>query len=331
MKRLALVTGANGFLGSSVARQLLAGGWNVRALVRHGSDRRNIDGLDIEVVEGDLRSSDSRAAALAGTNDLFHVAADYRLWVPAPDEMYASNVTATEELVCEASAAGVERMVYTSSVATLGLLPDGAESEETTPSDLSHMIGHYKRSKFLAEQAVQKRIVDDGLPIVIVNPSTPVGPRDVKPTPTGKIVIQMASNKMPAYVDTGLNVVHVDDVAAGHLLAWEHGKVGERYILGGENFSLRDLAGLIAGIAGTRPPMFKIPAGAIMPIAYAAECAARLMPGWEPPVTVDGVNLSRKIMFFSSRKAEEQLGYRARPAVEALQESVDWFRANGYL
>ena len=326
-----LVTGATGFVGSAVARHLLARGETVRLLSRGGSDRRNIQDLEAEIVEGDLCDAASLRQALKGCRTLYHVAADYRLWVPRPEEIYRTNVEGTRDLLRTAAEAGVTRMVYTSSVAVLGLKRDGTPSDEETPVALDHMIGHYKRSKFLAEQAVQQLIEDEGLPVVIVNPSTPIGARDVKPTPTGRMIVEAAAGRMPAYVDTGLNVVHVDDVAAGHLLAHDKGAVGQRYVLGGHDMSLADILGVIAGLVGRRPPKVKLPHDLILPLAYGAEAWARLSGKGEPFATVDGIRMAKKKMFFSSAKAERHLGYRARPAPEALKDAVDWFRAEGYL
>ncbi|HUC62189.1 MAG TPA: hopanoid-associated sugar epimerase [Alphaproteobacteria bacterium] len=326
----ALVTGATGFVGSAVARRLIANGIAVRALARPASDKRNLAGLECEIATGDLNDDASVKAALAGCDALFHVAADYRLWVPKPAEIYRTNVEATERLLSAARAAGVGRIVYTSSVATLGLNEDGTPADEDTPSALEEMIGHYKRSKFLAEEAVKRLVREAGLDAVIVNPSAPVGPRDLRPTPTGKMILDAARGKMPAYVDTGLNVVHVDDVAEGHLLAFRRGRAGERYILGGENLALRAILAEVAALVGRRPPSLRLPHGLVLPIAYMAEAVARLT-GAEPAVTVDGAKLARKHMYFSSAKAERELGYRARPAQSAIADAVAWFRANGYL
>jgi dihydroflavonol-4-reductase len=323
-----LVTGASGFVGSAVARALLAQGRRVRALVRPTSDRRNLAGLDAELRQGSLEDPPSLAAALEGCGALYHVAADYRLWVRDPSAMYRANVDGTRALMLAALAAGVERVVYTSSVATLGLVPDGSAADETTPSRLEDMIGPYKRSKFLAEEAVRELVRSRGLSAVIVNPSTPVGPRDAKPTPTGRMIVEAVSGRMPAFVDTGLNLVHVDDVAAGHLLAEREGRVGERYILGGENLTLAEILREIAALVGRRPPRLKLPIPAIWPIALAAEAVGRLT-GREPFVTLDGLRMARKRMFFSSAKAERELGYRPRPAIEGLRDAVAWFRAAG--
>ena len=324
-----LVTGATGFVGSAVLRALRDAGQAARVLVRAGSDRRNLEGLDVEPVEGELGDTASLARAVAGCAGLYHVAADYRLWVPEPATIYRANVEGTRALMRAAAEAGVARIVYTSSVAVLGLHADGAPADETVPATLDDMIGPYKRSKFLAEQVVTE-MAAEGLPVVIVNPSTPNGPRDVKPTPTGRMVVEAAAGRMPAFVDTGLNLVHVDDVAAGHLLAFEHGEIGARYILGGEDMSLRDILAEIAALTGRKPPRVQLPHGLILPFAYAAEGIARLT-GREPFATVDGIRMARKKMYFSSAKARAALGYRPRPALEALGDAVAWFRANGYL
>jgi dihydroflavonol-4-reductase len=327
---LSLVTGATGFVGAAVARALLREpGQHVRVLARPKSDRRNLEGLDVEVAEGSLEDAASLTVAVAGCRYLFHVAADYRLWVPNPAAMFRANVDGTRALMLAALAAGVERVVYTSSVATLGIVPNEAADEET-PSAYSDMIGPYKQSKFAAEQAVQALITERGLPAAIVNPSTPIGPGDVKPTPTGRLIVEAARGKMPGYVDTGLNIVHVDDVAVGELLAAERGAVGERYILGGENMSLAEILAEVARAAGRRPPALKIPYGVVLPIAAAAELMARAT-GREPFTTLDGVRMSRKKMYFSSAKATRELGYAPRSAREAIADAVAWFEANGYL
>ncbi len=271
-----LVTGATGFIGSAVARALLERGEAVRVLARPESDRRNIEGLAVEVAEGDLRDKASLERACHGCRALFHVAADYRLWVPEPDEIYAANVDGTRALMEAAGEAGVMRIVYTSSVATLGLKRDASPADETTPVSLDDMIGHYKRSKFLAEAAVRRLVAEAGLPAVIVNPSTPVGPRDIKPTPTGRMIVEAARGRMPAFVDTGLNVVHVADVAAGHLAAFKRGRIGERYILGGENMALGQILAAIARRCGRRAPRLRLPHGLVLQLAYASESWARL-------------------------------------------------------
>jgi dihydroflavonol-4-reductase len=327
---LSLVTGATGFVGAAVARALLREpGQRVRVLARPQSNRRNLDGLDVEIAEGALEDAASLAAAVAGCRYLFHVAADYRLWVPDAAAMFRANVDGTRDLMPAALAAGVERIVYTSSVATLGLVSGGV-ADEATPSGDADMIGPYKRSKFAAERVVRELVAESGLPAVIVNPSTPVGPGDVRPTPTGRIIVEAAKGKMPGYVDTGLNLVHVDDVAVGQLQAAEHGEIGERYILGGENLSLAEILATVAQAVGRRPPALKIPYAVVLPIAAGAEMMARLT-GREPFTTLDGVRMSRKKMYFSSARAMRELGYRSRPAREAIADAVAWFDANGYL
>jgi dihydroflavonol-4-reductase len=326
---LCLVTGATGFLGSAVARALLQAGQEVRVLARPTSDRRNLADLSVEIVVGALEDAASLARAVAGCRYLFHVAADYRLWVPDPAAMYRANVDGTRDLMRAALAADVERIVYTSSVATLGIVAGGS-ADEVTPSRLEDMIGPYKRSKFLAEEAVRGLIGESGLPAVIVNPSTPIGPGDLKPTPTGRLILEAARGHMPGYVDTGLNVVHVDDVAAGELLAAEQGKIGERYILGGENLSLAEILGEVARAVGRNPPRLQVPYALAFSAAAIATAVAQVT-GREPFTTLDGVRMSRKKMYFSSAKAERELGYKPRPAREAIADAVTWFAENGYL
>ncbi len=323
-----LLTGGSGFVGSAVARALLVRGYTVRALVRPHSDRRNLADLPVECVVGDLTDESSLIGALAGCEGLFHVAADYRLWAPDPDAMYRANVEGTRMLMRAALRTGVSRVVYTSSVAVLGLVRGGVADEET-PVTVADMIGPYKRSKYLAEEAVRE-LIAQGLPAVIVNPSTPVGPRDIKPTPTGRIVRDAACGRIPAYVDTGLNVVHVDDVAQGHCLAFEQGVVGERYVLGGENLPLREMLAAIAGLVGRRAPRVRLSPRLLWPVAWAAEGVCRARGRGVPLVTTDELRMAQKRMFFSSAKAERLLGYRARPAVEALADAVRWFRDHGY-
>ena len=325
-----LVTGATGFVGSAVARRLLAAGEPVRVLVRPESDRRNLEGLDVDIVTGDLLEPASLERALSGCRGLFHVAADYRLWARYPRELYETNITGTKNLMHAAGAAGVERIVYTSSVAVLGLTTGASPADENTPVSFSDMIGDYKRSKFLAEEEVRRLVHESELPVIIVNPSAPAGPRDVKPTPTGRMIFEAAAGRVPAYVDTGLNIVHVDDVAEGHLLAFSKGNLGERYILGGHNMTLSEILAWIAAAAGIEPPRLKLPHNLVLPIAWASEVWARLT-GRDPFATVDSVRMAKKKMFFSSAKAERELGYHARPAGEALQDAVEWFRANGDL
>jgi dihydroflavonol-4-reductase len=325
----ALVTGATGFVGAAVARALLAAQWQVRVLARRGSDRSNLVNLDVELVEGDLTDLGSLQRAASGCEGLFHVAADYRLGAPDPAQLYRNNVVGTRNVLQAAQQAGVRRMVYTSSVATIGIPSDGTPGEEGTPTSLENMIGHYKRSKFMAEELVREA-ARAGASVVIVSPSTPVGPGDIKPTPTGQLVLDAAAGRMPAYVDTGLNIVHVDDVAAGHLLAYERGHAGERYILGGEDMTLRQILELIAALVGRKPPRVRLPYGVVLPIAYLADGYARLV-GRSGRITLEGVRMSRKRMFFSSAKAVRDLGYRWRAPVDAFGDAIRWFRDNGRL
>ena len=321
-----LVTGATGFVGSVVARLLLEQDESVRVLARPNSDRRNLENLEVEIVEGDLNDPASLKKAVKGCNALYHVAADYRLWIPKPDEIYKTNVEGSRSLLLAAADAGVKRMIYTSSVATLGINSDGTPSNEDTPVSLEKMIGHYKRSKFLAEQTVQELIDKEGLPIIIVNPSTPIGPGDIKPTPTGKMILDAVNGKTPAYVDTGLNLVHVEDVAKGHLQAYEKGQIGQRYILGGEDMSLKEILTMIAELTDQKPPKIKLPHSVVMPIAYISEAWAKFTNGSEPRATVDGVRMSRKKMYFSSEKAKQEIGYQHRSANEAIKDAVEWFK-----
>ena len=326
---IALVTGASGFVGSAVARKLAERGLAVRALVRQGSPTQHLAGLDIEFVTGDLRDAESVRQAMEGSRWLFHVAADYRLWARDPNEIIENNVAGTRIVMEAAMRAGVERVVYTSSVATLKTGPTGETFDETISLHESHAIGAYKRSKLLAERLVEG-MAARGLPAVIVNPSTPVGPRDVKPTPTGRLIVEAAAGRVPAFVDTGLNMVHVDDVAEGHLAALERGRIGERYILGGQNASLSDILATVAQQTGRKAPRMKLPRGAIYPVAYVAEALAR-RSGREPFVTVDGLRMSKNLMFFTSAKAERELGYKARPYAEGIKDAIAWFRQAGRL
>ncbi len=323
-----LVTGASGFVGSAIAAAFRDAGYPVRVLVRASSPRVNIDPRD-EVVVGDMLDRASVAAALNGGRYLIHAAADYRLWAPSPDDIHRANVEGTRHVMEEALRAGVERIVYTSSVATFDLRQGGL-SDETRHLPHTEAIGAYKRSKVIAEDLVADMISRDRLPAVIVNPSTPIGPRDVKPTPTGRIIIEAACGRMPAFVDTGLNFVHVDDVAAGHLAALRSGRIGERYILGGENITLRQMLLDIAAIAGRRTRPLRLPRGALYPIAYAAELIARAT-GREPFATVDGLRMARYTMHFDDGKARRELGYTSRPYREGLAEAIEWFIAAGYL
>jgi dihydroflavonol-4-reductase len=322
-----LVTGASGFVGSAVVRALLRAGYAVRALVRESSPLANLEGLCVERALGDLSDPPSLERALRGCSGLFHVAAEYRIWVPDPKEMFAVNVEGTRDLMRAALAAGIERIVYTSSVAALGLLED-RPGDEDTPVFEHDMIGPYKRSKYLAEAVVRRMVAEEALPAVVVNPSTPVGPCDVRPTPTGRMIIEAAANRMPAYVDTGLNIVHVDDVGRGHVLAYEKGRIGRRYILGGDDMPLAVLLGEIAGMYGRRPPRVRLPHAAVLPIALLAQTWARVS-GAEPFATVDGIRMARKRMYFTSERARRELSYAPQPAREALRDAVAWFAARG--
>ena len=323
-----LVTGASGFVGSAIAAVLRARGDEVRVLVRPSSPRANLASADT-VCEGDLSDRASLKAALKGVRFLFHAAADYRLWAKDPDEIRRNNVEGTRLIMEEALRAGVERIVYTSSVATLKIA-DGAAATEDQPLAEGEGIGAYKRSKVAAERLVEAMIRRDGLPAVIVNPSTPVGPRDVKPTPTGRIIVEAASGRMPAFVDTGLNLAHVDDVAAGHLAALERGRIGGRYILGGDNVFLADMLADIARLVGRRPPTLKLPRTMLYPIAYGAEVLASVR-GVEPFITMDGLRMAAHHMFFDDSKARRELGYVSRPYREGLADAIAWFRGHGLL
>lgn len=328
MSRPVLVTGATGFVGSHVALKLLERGERVRALVRPNSSLKNLQGLDLEVVHGDLTDPASLKAALAGCSRMFHVAADYRLWSRDPSQLYRANVQGTRNILEAASAAGLERIVYTSTVGALAASSNGHSSTEQTPVRLTDMVGHYKRSKFLAE-AEATAAARRGVPVVIVNPSTPVGTRDVKPTPTGRIIVDFLNGRMPAYVDTGLNLVDVEDVAEGHLTAMEQGRVGERYILGNRNMTLKELLETLSRLSGRPAPKVKLP----VELALGVAC---LSTGWgwitgQPPqVPLEAVRISRKKMFFDSSKAVRELGFRQRPVEEALEKAIRWFRDNGY-
>jgi dihydroflavonol-4-reductase len=327
---LMLITGASGFVGSAVARAALRNGYAVRVLVRAGSPRRNLAGLEVELAEGDMRDPDAAACALAGVRWLLHVAADYRLWARDPEEIVRNNLEGTRTMMQAALGAGVERVVVTSSVATLRVGPSTVAAAEDAPLAPQEAIGAYKRSKVEAERLVERMVEQDALPAVIVNPSTPVGARDLRPTPTGRIIVEAARGRMPAYVETGLNVVDVEDVAWGHLLALAHGRVGERYILGGDNLTLRVLLDEIADLAGQRAPLVRLPVGPLLPLAHAAEALARLK-GREPFLTVDGLKMSRNRMFFSSDKAKRELGYRPGSHTAGLRAALAWFAREGYL
>lgn len=325
MSDIALVTGASGFVGSAVARALAARGLRVRVLMRPNASRVNIAQLACETVTGDMRDEASMTAALKGARYLFHVAADYRLWARDPGEIERNNLQGAKATMGAALKAGVEKVVYTSSVAALK--PGGDETHRHTEKSV---IGAYKRSKLVAEREVERLIEQEKLPAVLVAPSTPIGPRDVKPTPTGRIIVEAATGRMPAFVDTGLNLVHVDDVAQGHLLALDKGQVGENYILGGEDVALQTMLGDIAFLSGRKAPTIKLPRAPLFPLAYAAEAVARVT-GKEPFLTADALRMSRYQMFFSSEKAKRDLGYAARPYREGLRDALVWFRQHGYL
>lgn len=321
-----LVTGATGFVGAAVARALIARGDRVVLLARKNSPRGNIEGLDAEVVIGDLRDVASLEDALRGAEKLYHVAADYRLWAPDPNEIIEANRIGVGNIMSAALSAGVSRIIYTSSVATLKLNVEGRPVDESSPASPDQAIGAYKKSKTIAERLVEKMILEQDLPAVIVNPSTPIGPRDIKPTPTGRLIVEAANGRMPGFVDTGLNLVHVDDVAAGHLAAMERGRIGERYILGGQDAPLGVMLGEIAQLVGRQPPRLKIPRAPLFPFAYAAEALAQFTKK-EPFATVDALRMAKYRMYFSSQKAERELGFTARPYREALADAVEWFRS----
>lgn len=327
---VALVTGASGFVGSAVARLLVERGFAVRALARATSPRGNLDGLDVTIVEGDMREPADMRRVIRDARYVFHVAADYRLWARDSEEIVRNNVRGTQAVMEAALDARVERVVYTSSVATLkpGTLLDPAD--ETRRLTEAQAIGAYKRSKVAAERVVEQMIAEKALPAVIVSPSTPIGPGDIKPTPTGRMIVEAASGRMPAFVDTGLNLAHVEDIAAGHLLALEKGRIGRSYILGGQNVSLKEMLAIIAELVGRKPPRFKLPRGPLFPLATMAEATARLT-GKEPFLTRDALRMAGYHMFFTSARAESELGYRAQPHRRALEDALVWYRGAGYL
>ncbi len=324
-----LVTGATGFVGGAVARHLVARGDRIQVLVRPTADRRLLAGLDVEVVEGDLRDPASLAHALADVDVCYHVGATYTLWSRDPRELYESNVIGTRNLLAAAERAGTRRIVYTSSVGTLGI-PPGGVGTETTPVSLADMVGHYKRSKYLAEREAEAAAAR-GVPVVIVNPSTPVGPGDVKPTPTGQVIVDFLNGRMPAYVDTGLNLIDVDDVAAGHLLAAERGRVGEKYILGCRSLWLAEILGILAAITGRRAPRLRLPIGVVLPIAWASQFVADRITRRPPLIPLEGVLMARKAMFFDAAKALRELSLPQSPVEGALERAVRWFEANGHV
>lgn len=323
-----LVTGAAGFLGSHVARLLVARGDNVRVLMRAASSNKAISDLSLEYVTGDLRDLASLERAMKGVDRVFHVAADYRLWAKKPQDIYDSNVGGTKNLLAAAKQAGVSQLIYTSTVATIAV--DRPEPpNEFTDAKLEEMIGHYKRSKWMAEQEVLRE-AKEGAPILVAMPTTPVGPWDWKPTPTGKIILDFLNGKMPGYVDTGLNFVGVEDCAAGHLLISEKGTAGERYLLGGENLTLKELLDVLSEITGLRAPTMKIPHGMALGVAYVESAISRLV-GKEPQIPVEGVKIARHKMFVDASRAKRELGFEAGPVKAALQRAAQWYVANGYV
>src|ERR1700744_5360301 len=319
-----LVTGASGFVGAAVARAALARGFRVKVLMRPTASRANVEGLDVEIVAGDMRDAASMIAAMQGARYLFHVAADYRLWARDPSEIARNNLDGAKATMTGALKAGVERVVYTSSVAALKP-GHGDAVDETSRHTPDSVIGAYKLSKLLAEREVERMIAQEGLAAVMVAPSTPIGPRDIKPTPTGRIIVEAAAGRMPAFVDTGLNLVHVDDVAEGHFLALERGRIGENYILGGADVTLAQMLADIAALSKRRAPKVKLPRGPLFPLAFAAEAVARVT-GKEPFLTADALRMSRYHMFFSSEKAKRELGFTARPYHDGLKDALGWFR-----
>lgn len=325
----AFVTGATGFIGSHVALVLLENGWKVRALKRERAGQPWLHANDIDWCTGDIRDFDLLCRAMAGCETVFHVAADYRLWAKITAEVYENNVQGTENILQAALLQGVERVIYTSSVGALGLNRDGTPADEQTPVQLKDMVGHYKRSKFLAERKAEK-FVRRGLPVVIVNPSTPVGPGDHKPTPTGKIIVDFLNGRMPAYLNTGLNLVHVRDVARGHLLALEHGKIGQKYILGNQNLTLAEIFSLLQELSSIPAPRFRLPYRPVFCLACINEVLSR-MTGTEPLIPLEGVKMANRFMFFDSSKAIRELGLPQTSVTAALEEAVKWYIDNGYV
>jgi dihydroflavonol-4-reductase len=326
---IAFVTGATGFVGSHVTLVLLNKGWSVRALKRDGLIQSRLTAKEVDWCTGDIRDFDRVRRLMAGCDSLFHVAADYRLWARIPAEIYENNVQGTDNVLRAALVNNVDRVVYTSSVGALGLNRDGTPADENTPVGLQDMVGHYKKSKFLAER-IAEDYVRRGLPLVIVNPSTPVGPGDHKPTPTGKIIVDFLNGKMPAYLNTGLNLVHVRDVAAGHLLALENGRIGEKYILGNQNLTLAEIFELLQKVSTLPAPRFRLPYRPVLCLAYLNELISRLT-GIEPLIPCEGVKMAHRYMFFDSGKAIRELGYTQTPVIDALAEAVAWYRECGYI
>jgi len=326
----AFITGATGFVGSHVARALAAQGADLRLLVRKTSRTDNIAELRAETVQGDLREPESLRKAMSGCEFVFHVAADYRLWVRDPEQMYRSNVEGTRAIIQAAQQSGVRRVIYTSSVATMGFTSDGQIAAEDSPVSIKDMVGHYKRSKFMAEE-VALEAGRKGANVVVVNPTTPIGEYDIKPTPTGRIVVDFLKRKFPAYVDTGLNLADAKEVARGHLLAMEKARPGERYILGGENLTLKQILDKLSALTGLPSPTMKVPHAVAMGFAAFDQFFTGIVMGKEPRATIDAVKMGRKKMFASSAKAEQELGYKVLPVEDALRRAIAWFQAHGYV
>jgi len=324
-----LVTGSSGFIGAAVTRCLLKRGIEVRVMVRSDSDLRNLDGLNVEKVFGDLRDPESLRQALTGCRQLYHVAAHYALWAKDPQIFYDINVTGTRALLEAARDIGIERIVYTSTIGAIGLPPGGGPGDERTPVALQQMVGHYKRSKFLAEQEVLD-FARAGLPVVIVNPSAPVGHRDVKPTPTGQVIVDFMKRRMPAYIETGMNLVDVDDVAMGHALAMEKGRIGERYILGNQNLRLYEVFSILSGLTGVPAPKLKLPRVAILPLAYANQWMSDYVTHRPPRIPLEGVKMAKYVMHYDCSKAIRELGLPQTPVPVALEKAVRWFKDNRY-
>jgi dihydroflavonol-4-reductase len=324
------ITGATGFIGRHLARLLAERGFQVRALVRPSKESSRLAELGVEPLEGDLRDSTSVRRAMQGCRTGYHVAADYRLWVADPQEMYEANIAGTANVLDAARRCGMERLVYTSTVGALGIPKNGSPGTEATPVREKDMCGPYKHSKYLAEQ-VASRYASKGFPVVIVNPSTPVGPGDGKPTPTGKIILDFLKGKMPAYLDTGLNLVHVEDVAHGHILAMEKGRVGEKYILGNRNLMLKEIFHLLSKISGLPEPRVRLPFLPILGAAYMNEALSRWLTGKEPLIPLNGVRMAKRTMFFDGTKAVRELGVPQTPVRRALEEAVEWFEQNNYV
>jgi dihydroflavonol-4-reductase len=323
-----LVTGASGFVGGAVVRALVAAGVEVRIIARPGNDLRHLAGLPMERVEGDLRNKDSLLRALQGCRHLYHIAAHYALWAKDPSIFYDVNVTGTRTLLEAAREAGIERTVYCSTIGAIGLPPGGGLGTETTPVSIDQMAGHYKRSKYLAEQEVLK-LARDGFPVVIVNPSAPVGTGDVKPTPTGQVIVDFMKGRMPAYIETGMNLIDVDDVAAGHLVAMEKGRVGERYILGNTNLMLREVFEILSRLTGVKAPTIKLPRLAILPLAYMTDWIASVT-NTPPRIPLEGIRMAKYTMHYDCTKAIKELGLPQTPVEAALDKAVRWFRDHGY-